>query len=187
MFRKLSKIFSLNLCIAEIILLMRISSWNFILEPKATLWAHVQNFSLKFLPQMWFLVLYIFTRIFLENSWNVSETNPWCISSHAGYSMESANPMTFIILWFIQQAGMKMWNYPKFNSLICVKSKCYLIKSNGLLWLLSRTFPQKNVLTGLILGLHPANERHHYKVTLSLIGWAQTWNQHCIDVCLLGS
>ena len=28
-------------------------------------------------------------------------------------------------------------------------------------------------LTGLILGLHPANERHRYKVTLSLIGWAQ--------------
>ena len=28
--------------------------------------------------------------------------------------------------------------------------------------------------TGLILGLHPANERRRYKVTLSLIGWAQT-------------
>ena len=28
--------------------------------------------------------------------------------------------------------------------------------------------------TGLILGLHPANEKRSYKVTLSLIGWAQT-------------
>ena len=27
---------------------------------------------------------------------------------------------------------------------------------------------------GLILGLRPANERRHYKVTSSLIGWAQT-------------
>ena len=27
---------------------------------------------------------------------------------------------------------------------------------------------------GLILGLRPANERHRYKVTPSLIGWAQT-------------
>ena len=27
---------------------------------------------------------------------------------------------------------------------------------------------------GLILGLRPVNERHRYKVTLSLIGWAQT-------------
>ena len=29
-------------------------------------------------------------------------------------------------------------------------------------------------ISGLILGLHPVNERHRYKVTLSLIGWAQT-------------
>ena len=28
--------------------------------------------------------------------------------------------------------------------------------------------------SGLILGLRPANERRRYKVTLSLIGWAQT-------------
>ena len=28
--------------------------------------------------------------------------------------------------------------------------------------------------TGLILGLRPANERRRYKVTASLIGWAQT-------------
>ena len=31
--------------------------------------------------------------------------------------------------------------------------------------------------SGLILGLCPANERHRCKVTLSLIGWAQTYNQ----------
>ena len=29
-------------------------------------------------------------------------------------------------------------------------------------------------LTGLILGLRPANERRRYFVTTSLIGWAQT-------------
>ena len=29
-------------------------------------------------------------------------------------------------------------------------------------------------LSGLIFGLHPANERRRYKVTPSLIGWAQT-------------
>ena len=33
--------------------------------------------------------------------------------------------------------------------------------------------------TGLILGLRPANERHRFKVTRSLIGWAQTENQPC--------
>ena len=35
MFHELSKIFSRNLCFAEIILLARISSWNFICAPKA--------------------------------------------------------------------------------------------------------------------------------------------------------
>ena len=30
-----------------------------------------------------------------------------------------------------------------------------------------------------LIGLHPANESHRYKVTRSLIGWAQTWNQPC--------
>ena len=33
--------------------------------------------------------------------------------------------------------------------------------------------------SGLILGLHPAKERRHYKVTPSLIGRAQTQNQPC--------
>ena len=31
----------------------------------------------------------------------------------------------------------------------------------------------KNNITGLILGLRPANERRRYKVTPSFIGWAQ--------------
>ena len=30
------------------------------------------------------------------------------------------------------------------------------------------------IITGLILGLRPANERRRYKVTTSLIGWVQT-------------
>ena len=42
--------------------------------------------------------------------------------------------------------------------------------------------------SGLILGLHPANKRRRYKVTPSLIGWAQTWNQPCRytrGICIL--
>ena len=35
------------------------------------------------------------------------------------------------------------------------------------------------MISVLILGFLPANERHCYKVTLSLIGWLQNWNQHC--------
>ena len=37
-------------------------------------------------------------------------------------------------------------------------------------------------LTGLILGLLPANEIRRYKVTPSIIGWAQTWNQ--LSICV---
>ena len=36
-----------------------------------------------------------------------------------------------------------------------------------------------HTVSGLILGLHPANDRRRYKVTPSLIGWAQTSNQPC--------
>ena len=35
-------------------------------------------------------------------------------------------------------------------------------------------FGGKAQVSGLILGLHPANERRRFKVTPSLIGWAQT-------------
>ena len=33
--------------------------------------------------------------------------------------------------------------------------------------------------SGLIRGLHPANERRRYKVTPSLVGWAETKDQLC--------
>ena len=62
-FQELSKIFSWNLCIAEIILLVWISSWNFVRVPKAMLWAHIQSFNLKFSPELWFPALCIFTRL----------------------------------------------------------------------------------------------------------------------------
>ena len=59
------------LCIAEIVLLMRISSWNFVHVSKAMFCAHIQSFTLKFSPEMWFLALCIFREIILESSWNV--------------------------------------------------------------------------------------------------------------------
>ena len=37
-----------------------------------------------------------------------------------------------------------------------------------------------DIYSRLIPGLRPANERWCYKVTMSFIGWAQTWNQSCI-------
>ena len=60
-FHELSKIFSRNLYIAEIVLLMRISSWNFVL---------VQRFRLKLSLSMWFPALCIFAILF----WTIRKT-----------------------------------------------------------------------------------------------------------------
>ena len=49
-FHELSKIFSRISCTAEIVLLMRISSWHFVRVPTEMLWTHVQSFSLKLSP-----------------------------------------------------------------------------------------------------------------------------------------
>ena len=38
------------------------------------------------------------------------------------------------------------------------------------------------VYAGLILGLHPTDERRCYKVTPSVIGWSQTSNQPCLYI-----
>ena len=41
------------------------------------------------------------------------------------------------------------------------------------------TVISKYIVTGLILGLRPADERRRYFVTTSLIGWVQSYNQPC--------
>ena len=45
---------------------------------------------------------------------------------------------------------------------------------NCIFGIILRVEKQWEQYAGLILGLRPANERHRYKVTLSLIGWVQT-------------
>ena len=90
-FCELSKITSRNLCIAEVVLLMSNSSWNFIRVPQALLTAHVQRFSLKFSPQMWMLALYIFARLF----WRARET----------LVKQSRGPQ----IWYKSSVGWKAW------------------------------------------------------------------------------
>ena len=50
----------------------------------------------------------------------------------------------------------------------------HIISINGLVLLLPEPMLIYHQWAGLILGLHPANETCRYKVTPSLIGWAQT-------------
>ena len=65
-----SKIFCWNLCIANIVFLVMILIWNLVRVPKIILCAHVQSFSVRFSQGTWFLVLFIFARLF----WRASET-----------------------------------------------------------------------------------------------------------------
>ena len=56
--------YSLEICVLQKSYFMRSSSWYFARVPKAILWEHVQSFSLKFSPYMWFLALTISARLF---------------------------------------------------------------------------------------------------------------------------
>ena len=55
---------------------------------------------------------------------------------------------------------------------------CIFLKANfGILIWVSMKFVAKGPVDSksvLVLGPHPANERHRYKVAPSLIGWTQT-------------
>ena len=87
-------------------------------------------------------------------------------------------------MWCVQQVSFvsreyapNTWNVVKVNLFITWPIKAWYhaficeIRSVGLEYL-----EENNCLlkTGLILGLRPTNERRRYKVTPSLIGWAQT-------------
>ena len=76
-FGELSKIFSWNLCIAEIELLVRNSSWNFVYVPtamyKVSAWYSHNHCD------FWHCM---FSRDYLVSSWNVSETIPWIFARH---------------------------------------------------------------------------------------------------------
>ena len=47
-------------------------------------------------------------------------------------------------------------------------------------WILNSNSSIPRPFTGIILCMHPANERQHYNVTPSLIGWAKTQNDLCL-------
>ena len=72
-FRELSKIISRNLCIAEIVLLMRISSWNFVC---AHALGTCTKFQLEILTINVISSIVYFREILLKSSRNVSETTP---------------------------------------------------------------------------------------------------------------
>ena len=61
-------------------------------------------------------------------------------------------------------------------SVIPAKIALYLLWCNSENWVNHRWLIELNATsdTGLIQGLHPANERRRYKITPFLVGWVQT-------------
>ena len=70
--------------------------------------------------------------------------------------------------------GASFMSYTQKN--YCDISKAWCIWKKSQIWMC-------HMRSGLIPRLHPANERRRYKVTTSVIGWAQIQNQPCEMTC----
>ena len=107
-----------------------------------------------------------------------------------------------LFLWLLTASSILsliMWQNPKWWDIIALRlrhisfntkghlhsshqdqnSNKQVKSSNKRTWCITKCH-----ITGFILGLRPANERRSYFVTMSFIGWAQTWNQPCIRTLL---
>ena len=83
MFCELSKIFSQSLCIAEIMILVRISSWN----TESMALGTRTKFQLEILAVNVISGIVYFHKIILESLWNVCETPPGLYPNHVQASM----------------------------------------------------------------------------------------------------
>ena len=75
-----------------------------------------------------------------------------------------------IIVWLVRLSLPDAINNPSQSNikLKFLQNSAMLIHGNAIQLIVN------SVSAGLILGLHPANERRHYKVMPSLTGWVQT-------------
>ena len=69
---------------------------------------------------------------------------------------------------FIDDNGSHYWEHRPYFMFKVRMTYILFTRMYKYAWSISRTIAR------LILGLRPANERRRYKVTPSLIGWAQT-------------
>ena len=103
-----------------------------------------------------------------------------------------------LVLWWYStvSSNLKILSQTMFISLICLLAQgWYPMKAAVAMESVSYVYKlphyrQSNIETnkvlqntGLILVLHPANERHLYKVMPSLIGWAQTQTGLILGLC----
>ena len=113
----------------------------------------------------------------------------WCcnnISTRLNTSMNHRNLHQGIFQTIPHLPGVRCCFWLKLSSDLTLNKSClnFWLKSEIRLKSETAPHPWSNVDPdpGPILGLRPANERRRYKVTRSLIGWVQTWNQPW-DLC----
>ena len=96
----------------------------------------------------------------------------WSATTGSCHSMLASNFKTF----YLKKAAVNLITTDKFQwKTLNIKNKFqWQINQNTHLSFESNVSESICCKPGLILGLHPANERRRYKVTQSLIGWAQT-------------
>ena len=81
--------------------------------------------------------------------------------------------LSYLSLWWGHYTGNTVsvyWNVPSYAGVCSLTPNEIQLQSAFFHWWYR---------TGLIPGLGLANEWRRYKVTPSLFGWAQTWNQPC--------
>ena len=87
-----------------------------------------------------------------------------------------SNILTLVQITACHLVGAKLLSEPMLTWFTDAKGRWVKLKVNKIyvnkMHSTARLYTHSNA--GLILGLHPANERCCYKVTLSLIGWMQT-------------
>ena len=75
-----------------------------------------------------------------------------------------------------------------FDVLVNLKGELFaMVQIQSVTWVQRWDIISPKFISGLILGLHPTNDRRRYFVTASLIGWVQAWNQPCIRIWEAGT
>ena len=161
-------------------------------------WCKYASRSLSELTRwyLWHIRSLIFTALFYLQSWKTIFLNGifLLISSRRSYK-----PVILLMCWWINSL---MTIYLLISGLVAATRRCRMMARqlvSGIFpnpcsgqiaivpseyWVLTEShiavrflvilWDILNDITGLILDLGPPNERHRYKVTPSLIGWAQT-------------
>ena len=111
-FRELSEIFFRNLCIAEIVRRIRISSWNFACTPKAMLWIALGTRT-KF--QLEILTIYVISGIVYFREIYTRET---LVKQQCGCFTTQDEPSKNLC----DVKYSLMWSYSLISSIFCVRN-----------------------------------------------------------------